>query len=58
MNYEFMNMINTHLENQRMYATVAPTIKENKISENKERIIHEIIVGLAFLTVFLLDTPH
>ena len=58
MNYEFMNMINTHLENKRMYEVNAPMIKENTISEKRERLIHEIVLGLAFLTVFLLDTPH
>ena len=58
MNYEFMDMINTHLENQRMYAVNAPKIKENIISEKRERLIHEILLGITFLAVFLLETPH
>ena len=58
MNFEFMNMINMHLENQRLYEEEVQKSKEKEISERRERIIHEVLLGITFLIVFLLDTPH
>ena len=58
MSYEFMNMINNHLEDQRMYEYEDQKLKEISKMEKRERRIHEIALGLVFLAVFLLDTPH
>ena len=58
MSYEFMNMINNHLEDQRMCEYEDQKLKEISKIEKRERRIHEIFLGLVFLAVFLLDTPH
>ena len=58
MSYEFMNTINMHLEDQRIYDVETEKLEKIKQSEKRERILYGIAFVLVLLAVFILDTPH
>lgn len=55
MSYEFMDMINSHLENQRELEKIE---MENQEAWKMQKLILTILGSAAVLLAFLLETPH